>query len=141
MCHQEVSNTKEYKHQYPISFFCHKVNENHYRLGYYTASSGNSLLTFWDSLPVPFSGSWPLVKLVRNYHYSLHNSPGERISQAPVHLSVKYHCIDACTSLYLRFSEDGITMLKHVEVFKTYVQFVILSFEFVGECDWVINRI
>ena len=136
---QEVSNTKKYKHQYLISGFCLEVNENCCLLGSYTASSGNSLPTFQDSLSVPFSGSWPLVTLVRNYHYSLCNSPEERSFRAPVHLSVKYRCIDACTSLYLRFSEDGITILKHVEVFKTYVQFVLLSFAFVDECDWVIN--
>jgi len=33
-------------------FYC-KVEENCYLLGYYTASSGNSILTLWDNLSVP----------------------------------------------------------------------------------------
>jgi len=33
-----------------ISDFCYKVDENCGLLGYYAASSGNSLPMFWDSL-------------------------------------------------------------------------------------------
>jgi hypothetical protein len=36
--------------------FRHKVDENCALLGYYTASSGTFLLTFWDSLVAPSSG-------------------------------------------------------------------------------------
>ena len=35
-----------------ISSFCHKVNESCILLGYYTANSGNSLLTFQDNQPL-----------------------------------------------------------------------------------------
>ena len=57
-------------------------------LGYYAAGSGNSLRTFRDNLSVPSSRvkiSWsfrmgPIDSLemsVRNYHYTLRNSPEE----------------------------------------------------------------
>ena len=39
-----------------IPGFCHKVDENCTLLGYYAASSGNFLSTFWDNLSVPPSG-------------------------------------------------------------------------------------
>jgi hypothetical protein len=39
-----------------ISGFCCEVIENHALLGYYQASSGNFLLTFWDNLSAPSSG-------------------------------------------------------------------------------------
>jgi len=39
-----------------ISGFCHRVAENFALLGFYTASSGNFLLTFWNNLSVPSSG-------------------------------------------------------------------------------------
>jgi len=32
------------------------ISENCALLGYYAASSGNFILTFWDNLPVPSSG-------------------------------------------------------------------------------------
>jgi hypothetical protein len=47
-----------------ISGFCHKVVQNHALLGYYTASSGNFLPTFWDNLSVPSSGFNNLKKLL-----------------------------------------------------------------------------
>jgi len=64
------------------------VVENCDLLGYHTMSSGNSLLTFWDILSIPSSrvnNSRPLKMIpigcaktsVRNYHYSLCNSPEE----------------------------------------------------------------
>ena len=37
-----------------ISGFCRKVVENSVLRGYYTASSGNFLLTFQDNLLVPY---------------------------------------------------------------------------------------
>jgi len=83
---------------YVISGFYLKVDENYALLGYYAASS-ISLLTFRDSHPVPSSkvknslscrqDSW-LLKIgpvgcpetsLRNYHYSLLNSPEERVSE------------------------------------------------------------
>ena len=56
-------------------------------LGHYAASSGNLLLTFWDILSVPSSGSLRMGPIacpetsVRNYRYSLCNDPEERSSQ------------------------------------------------------------
>jgi hypothetical protein len=38
-----------------ISVFCLEEDESCALLGYYAASSGNFLLTFWDSLLVPSS--------------------------------------------------------------------------------------
>jgi len=38
-----------------ISVFCHDEDESSAVLGYYTASSGNFLPTFWDNLSVPSS--------------------------------------------------------------------------------------
>jgi len=38
-----------------ISGFCHQVAENFTLLGYYAASSGNSLLTIWGNLLFPSS--------------------------------------------------------------------------------------
>jgi len=38
-----------------ISGFCHTVDVNCTALGYYTASSGNSLPMFWNNLLVPYS--------------------------------------------------------------------------------------
>ena len=61
--------------------------ENCPLLGYYAASSGNSLPTCWDNLSAPFSrvSAWLLMgpiccpeTSVRNYHYTLRNSPEER---------------------------------------------------------------
>jgi hypothetical protein len=50
-------------------------------LRYYAASSGNSLPTFRDNLSVPSSGPIGCPDTsVKNYHYSLHNSPEERSS-------------------------------------------------------------
>ena len=48
-------------------------------------------------------------------------------------------CIVACTPFCLRFSEDCTLVPKHVEIFKTYVQFVILLCAFVGKCGWLFN--
>ena len=53
-------------------------------LGYYAASSGNSLPTFRDDLWVPILDPWRLYAIgcletsVRIYHYSLRNGPEER---------------------------------------------------------------
>ena len=62
-------------------------------LGYYAACSSNSLPTFRDNPSAPFQGSGNLITWpskmgpigcpetsVRNYHYTLRNSPGERRS-------------------------------------------------------------
>ena len=82
---------------FALSSFSQPGEENCAPLGCYAASSGNSLPTFRDSLSVPSSvaqkssriqKSWPLKMgpigcpetSVRNYHYSLRNSPEERSS-------------------------------------------------------------
>jgi hypothetical protein len=87
---------------YVISGFRHEVAENCALLGYYTASSGNFLLTFRDNLSVPSSRfkkpKEVYIKLrigaagyrmgligcpetsVRNYYYSLRNNAEERSS-------------------------------------------------------------
>ena len=62
-------------------------------LRYYAACNSNSVPTFRDNLPAPFQGSgnpitWPFKigpigcpeTSVRNYHYTLRNSPGKRRS-------------------------------------------------------------
>ena len=54
--------------------------ENCALLGYYAASNDNFLPTFRDNLSVPSSSPEPIgcpETSVRNYHYSLHNSPVE----------------------------------------------------------------
>jgi hypothetical protein len=45
-------------------------------------------------------------------------------------------CIGACTPLYLRLPEDGVSTPKRVGVFKPYVEFVNLLCAFVGMYDW-----
>jgi hypothetical protein len=67
-----------------ISGFRHEVDENDALLGYYTVSSGNFFLTFWDILISPIF--WGLGAIgcpemsVRNYRYTLLNNPEERSS-------------------------------------------------------------
>jgi hypothetical protein len=68
-----------------ISGFRRAVDEKCALLGYYAASSGNFLPTFWDNLPVLSSGvknsretdSCPEMP-VKHYDYSLWNNPEER---------------------------------------------------------------
>ena len=70
-----------------ISGFCHDVGENCTLLGYYAASSGNSLPTFQDNLLVQYSrslGTGPIscpVTSIMFCHYSPCNSTGERSYQ------------------------------------------------------------
>ena len=75
-----------------ISGFLHEADEICALLGYYTAYSGNFLLSFRDNLSVSSSRvkiSWLLKTgpiggpetAVRNYHYTLSNIPEERRSQ------------------------------------------------------------
>jgi len=71
-----------------ISGFCREVDENCALLGYYAASSGNSLRTFRGNLSVPSSrANGPIgcpEKSVTNYQYSLRNDAEERSSLYPV---------------------------------------------------------
>ena len=70
-----------------ISGFCREVAENCALLGYYAASSGNSLPTFRDNLSVPFMDCWPLEMgpigcpktSARSYHYPLCDGPEEHL--------------------------------------------------------------
>ena len=55
--------------------------ENCDLLGSYTASNGNSLPTFWNSLPFKEGPIGCPETSVRNYHFSLRNSPEERSSR------------------------------------------------------------
>ena len=64
-----------------ISGFRREVQENCVLLGYYTASSGNSLPTFRDNLSVPSSRIGCPKTSVGNYHYSLRNNLEERSSR------------------------------------------------------------
>ena len=48
------------------SFFRREVDENCAPLGYYAASSGNFLTTFWDNLSAPSSGFKNLSRNVGN---------------------------------------------------------------------------
>jgi len=77
-----------------ISGFRHEVADNCALLGYYAASSGNSLPTFRDNLSGPiFNGqefknggriSYSEMS-VRNYHYPLRNSPEERSAEVQLY--------------------------------------------------------
>jgi hypothetical protein len=95
------SATQQFSMLCMISGFCHKVTKNLTLLGYYTASSGNSLLMFRDYLRTIFRfqesllDSWTLRMgpigcpeiLVTNYHYSLRNNPehwGSQFSAFPL---------------------------------------------------------
>jgi len=63
-----------------ISGFHLDVNENCALLGYYAASSGNSLPTFQDSLTLE-DGTDRLSRIFgKELSYSLHKSPEERSS-------------------------------------------------------------
>ena len=76
---------------YVISGFRREADDNRDVLGYYAASSGNSLRTYRDNLSVPSSRDKMLPinnkgpigcpeTSVMNCHYSLRNSPEERSS-------------------------------------------------------------
>jgi hypothetical protein len=69
-------------------FHC-EADENCALLGYYAASSGNSLPIFHDSLSVPPSRVKNAETSVRNYHYSLHNNPKEHSSQMLLYLALE----------------------------------------------------
>jgi len=66
-----------------------EVDENCALLGYYAASSGNSLPTFHNSLSVPSSRVMNAETSVRNYHYSLPNNPKEHSSQMLINLALE----------------------------------------------------
>ena len=63
------------------SGFRRELHENCVLLGYYIASSGNSLSTFRDNLSVPSSRIGCPKTSVGNYHYPLHNSSEDRSSR------------------------------------------------------------
>ena len=65
-----------------ISGFRSDVDENCALLGYYVASSGNSLPTFRDNLSIPSSRveNGCHATSVRNYHYSLRKTSEQRSS-------------------------------------------------------------
>jgi hypothetical protein len=66
-----------------ISGLYREVDKNCSLLGYYAASSGNFLPTFWckDSWALKMGPIGCAETAVRNYHYSLRNNPEERRSQ------------------------------------------------------------
>ena len=86
------------------------VDENCALRYYYSASSGNSLPTFWDNPVVPSAmvkdvlgfltlADGPLgcpETTVRDYHYSLHNIPEESNSRG-------WLCLLRDTSLFLKY--------------------------------------
>jgi len=79
----KVLHRHGYETRFVITGFRREVDENCALLGYYAASSGNSLTTFRDNLSVPLKMGpiGCLVTPVRNCHYTLHNSPEESISR------------------------------------------------------------
>jgi len=95
---------------YMISGFQRDVDEVYVFLGYYAASSGNSLPTFQDNLSVPSSRpknpSWmePICcteKSVRNYLYSLRNSAEEHSSHLCISLPFHtFHMLQKCHSAW-----------------------------------------
>jgi hypothetical protein len=93
--HREVQQATNVQLQYSgklpwvISGLHYEVDENCALLGYYAASSGNSLRSFGTKYRSHLQGSiffmrpigFPKISL-RYYHYSLRNDPEERSSQA-----------------------------------------------------------
>jgi len=70
------------------------ILENCALLGYYAVSSGNSLLTFWNSLIGYICKSQEYLldpETVRNYHYLICNSPEEHSSHLLRSGSLKSH--------------------------------------------------
>jgi hypothetical protein len=51
------------------------TQENYGLLGYYSASSGNFLPTFWDTLSVSKMRIGCPEASARNYHHSMRNNP------------------------------------------------------------------
>jgi hypothetical protein len=100
---------KDIQNVYVISGSCRKGVENCVLLGYYAASSGNSLPTFRDSLtvssrpakmePIGCSGT-----SLRNYLYSLRNSPEQRSS----HIQIWYNDLSSKAELSLRHTIKNI---------------------------------
>ena len=72
-----------------ISGFRSDVDENCALLGYYAASSGNSLPTFRDNLSIPSSRveNGCHATSVRNYLYSMRNNPEKRSCHAWIHIA------------------------------------------------------
>ena len=122
-----------------ISDFCLEVDENCTLLGYYAASSGNSLLMSWDILSVPSSGiSHSLFKgqrfftledgtdrspkmSVRNCHCSLCNSAEDHGCQLPTPSMIfsfweKYQC-RTCLILCPVIHDPSFQMTKYVKTF------------------------
>ena len=96
-----------------ISGFRREVDENCALLGYYAASSGNSLPTFRDNLSIPSSRvelgpvSCPETS-VRNYHSLLLNIPEERSSKEHVVLQmyIKYNVCYFCMDVKARLLHE-----------------------------------
>ena len=130
--HETASNSM-------ISDFCLEVDENCTLLGYYAASSCNSLLMSWDNLSVPSSGiSHSLFKgqrfftledgtdrfpkmLVRNCHCSLCNSPEDHGYQLPTPCMIfsfggKYQC-RTCLILCPVTHDPSFQMINCVKTF------------------------
>ena len=66
------------------SGFHSEVDENFALMGYYATYSDNSLPSFRDNLPLMVMKKEPIVCLetsARNYHHTLRNVSGDRISQ------------------------------------------------------------
>ena len=80
-----------------ILSFHRQVDEDGAPLGFYTASSGNTLPTFRNklsgSIPAGQESFWPIgcpETSIMNYHYSLHNSQEERSSGTVIYMNAYY---------------------------------------------------
>ena len=89
------------------------VEESCDLLGYYTASSANSLPTFRDNLSVPSSR----VKNPRNYHHSLRNNPEEGSYRSPFPTGRAVNPSE--TSLYLPYHHFFV--FSDTIYYKTYI--------------------
>jgi len=96
-----------------ISGFHCEVDENCALLGYYATSSGNSLLTFHDSLSVPSPRVKNAETSVRNYHYLLHNNPKEHSSQMLINLALEEN---RSRLKVLLFRRKTTLSVKHVDL-------------------------
>ena len=92
-----------------LGFHC-EVDENCSLIGYYAASSGNSLPMFSDKLSVPSSRVKNAETSVRNYHYSLYNKK-ERSFQMLINLALEEN---SARMKVLLFRRKETLSVKHV---------------------------
>jgi len=104
------------EHDNSLMLISRTLHENRVLLGYYAASSGNSLLMFRDKLSVPKR---------RCYHYSLRNNPAESSSHPLRGGSLKSSNNVTC------FTPHRPTLDEDIHIKTTQVRGVVIKFP-----DW-----